>query len=134
MQITVKTSINASMETVWKKWTNADDIPHWNFASPDWSCPKAQNTLEVGKGFNYRMEAKDGSMGFDYTGLYTSIKNHELIEYKLEDGRKVVISFKKEGDSVELIETFDADDQHPAEMQQQGWQAILDNFKSYVEK
>lgn len=121
------------MERIWEFWTKPEHIVNWNFAILEWHCPKAENNLEVGRPFNYRMEAKDGSMGFDYEGTYTKIQSNTAIEYALEDGRKVNIDFKKEGDAVFVVETFEVEDTNTLEQQKQGWQAILDNFKKYVE-
>ncbi len=131
--ITVATKVNGGIDKIWECWTNPEHIVNWNFAIPEWHCPKASNDLEVGKSFNYRMEAKDGGMGFDYEGTYTRIEPKSSIEYALEDGRKVSIDFTKVGDTVSILETFDVEDTNTLEQQQQGWQAILDSFKKYVE-
>ncbi|MHC2990178.1 hypothetical protein OB13_00725 [Pontibacter sp. HJ8] len=131
--ITVETTIQAPVEKVWKFWTEPKHITQWNNASADWHTPRAENDLRVGGSFTSRMEAKDGSMGFDFTGTYSTVKEHELIGYSLEDGRKVQITFTPNGQETRVSEVFDADQSHPAEMQQAGWQAILDNFKNYVE-
>lgn len=132
-KITVETKVNSSIDKIWEFWTKPEHIVNWNFAIPEWHCPKAKNNLEVGKPFSYRMEAKDGSMGFDYSGTYTKIEPNSEIEYALEDGRKVNITFEREGDSVSIIENFEIEDTNTLEQQRQGWQAILDNFKTYVE-
>lgn len=132
--ITVSTKINASIEKVWELWNNPIHIQNWYFASDDWHCPKAENNLKVGENFNYRMEAKDGSFGFDFEGKYTKIKEFELIEYKLDDDRTVSISLLKEENSVTVIEKFDPETENTRELQQQGWQMILNNFKKYVER
>ncbi|MEX2592617.1 MAG: SRPBCC domain-containing protein [Anditalea sp.] len=131
--ITVETNINAPVEKVWKIWTEPKHITKWNSASEDWHTPRAENDLEVGKKFLSRMEAKDGSAGFDFEGVYEDVKTHELIAYTLGDDRKVRIIFTSEGNSTKVTETFDAENTNPIEMQQSGWQAILDNFKQYVE-
>jgi len=130
--ITVETKVNSSIDTVWEYWTKPEHIVNWNFAIPEWHCPKAENNLEVGKSFSYRMEAKDGSMGFDYKGTYTKIEPNSAIAYALEDGRKVNINFKEIDNGVTIIETFEIEDTNTLEQQQQGWQAILDNFKTYI--
>ena len=117
MEISIQTKVNAPIEKVWSAWINPNDIQSWNFASDEWSCPKAQNNFAVGERFNYRTEAKDGSMGFDFEGTYTSITEHQLIEYKLDDNRKVRITFEKTNDGILVVETFDAEDEHSAEMQ-----------------
>lgn len=130
--ITVKTRIAASPDKVWEYWTNPDHITNWNFATPEWQCPSAINELKPGGTFSWRMEAKDGSMGFDYQGTYDTITVPSLIEKKLDDGRRVTIKITGQGDDSELSETFEPDANHP-DLQRQGWQAILDNFKQYVE-
>ena len=132
--ITVETTINAPLEKVWDYWTKPEHITQWSFASADWHTPTAENDLRVGGKFSSRMEAKDGSMGFDFGGTYDDVKEHELISYSLGDGRKVEIKFSAEGDSTKLVEKFDPESTNPVEMQQAGWQAILDNFKKYVEE
>lgn len=131
--ITVETTIQAPVEKTWQFWTEPQHITQWNNASEDWHTPKAENDLREGGSFTSRMEAKDGSMGFDFTGTYTTVKEHDRIEYTMEDGRKVRIMFASNGNVTHVTETFDADNSHPAEMQRAGWQAILDNFKNYVE-
>jgi uncharacterized protein YndB with AHSA1/START domain len=132
--ITVSTSINASLEKVWDFWINPKHIVNWNFAGDDWHCPNAENDLQAGGKFNYRMEAKDGSMGFDFEATYTNVIGYQLIEYKMDDGRKVIISFEKQENSILITEKFDPENENPLEMQQQGWQMILDNFKKYVDE
>jgi len=131
--ISVSTTVQAPVEKVWRYWTEPRHITQWNKASDDWHSPRAENDLRVGGSFTSRMEARDGSMGFDFTGTYTSIKKHELIAYALEDGRKVEVLFSSNGNGTNVTETFEAEQTHPAEMQRAGWQAILDNFKTYVE-
>lgn len=131
--ITVKTTINAPAEKVWNHWINPESIVKWNNASDDWHTPKAENDLRVGGRFVYRMEAKDGSIGFDFGAVYDEIKTYELITYTLDDGRKVTVAFAENGPETTITEDFEAEDTHPVEMQQSGWQAILDNFKKYVE-
>lgn len=132
--ISVFTTINSDMDTVWNAWTQPEHITEWNFATPEWCCPKAENHLEEGKTFNYRMEAKDGSMGFDYAGTYTKIKPKSFIAYLLEDGRKVTINFEENNDVVSITQNFEVEDTNTVELQQKGWQAILENFRNYVEK
>lgn len=131
--ITVQASINAPVEYVWEKWTNPEEIIHWYFASDDWHAPRAENDLRDGGKFLFRMEAKDGSYGFDFEGTYDSVKINEYIEYHLADDRRIKISFKDGGGKTTIIETFDAETLNSLEKQQQGWQAILDNFKKYAE-
>ena len=131
--ITVATTINAPVEKVWDAWTLPQHILQWNNASEDWHTRKAENDLRVGGSFVSRMEAKDDSFGFDFGGTYDEVKQHEVIAYTLGDGRKVRIEFKENEGSTTVTETFDAESTHPVDVQQQGWQAIMDNFKSYVE-
>lgn len=132
--ITVQNTINASINKVWKFWTLPEHITKWSFASPDWHTPYAENDLREGGKFKSTMAAKDGSMSFDFEGEYTLVKTNEAIEYVMADGRKVEISFSETPDGIEIIESFDPETQNPEEMQRGGWQAILDNFKSYVEE
>jgi len=131
--ITVETTVNAPVEKVWELWTKPEHITKWNNASDDWHTPQATNDLRVGGKFHSRMEAKDGSFGFDFSGTYNEVKPRELIEYTLEDGRKVTIHFTANGNETKMVETFDAEKTHPVEMQKEGWQSILNNFKKYVE-
>lgn len=132
--ITVQAIINSSIETVWKTWTTPEDIQAWCHASEDWECPHAENDLVVGGKFLSRMAAKDGSVSFDFGGTYTEVIPHQLIAYTIEDGRTVRITFKKISDTeTKVTETFDPENIHPADFQQAGWQAILDNFKKYAE-
>ena len=131
--ITVENTINAPVEKVWAYWSAPEHITKWNNASEDWHSPRAENDLRTGGKFSARMEAKDGSMGFDFGGTYDEVKTNEVIAYTMSDGRKVVVNFTKEGDQTKVIETFDAEETNPIEMQRGGWQAILDNFKKYVE-
>lgn len=131
--ITVQNTINASINKVWDFWTLPEHIKKWSFASPDWHTPYAENDLKEGGKFKSTMAAKDGSMSFDFEGEYTLVKPNEAIQYVMADGRKVEISFKETPNGVEVIEGFDPETQNPEEMQRGGWQAILDNFKSYAE-
>ncbi|MEI6754252.1 MAG: SRPBCC domain-containing protein [Paludibacter sp.] len=131
--ITVYTRINASLEEVWRLFTTAEDIEQWNTASEDWHTTAASNDLQVGGKFNYRMEAKDGSFGFDFWGIYNTIEDFKKLEYTLGDGRKVRVGFEFTGTETIVTETFETEDENPVEMQQFGWQAILDNFKKHVE-
>jgi len=131
--ITVQSTINASIDKVWNFWTLPEHITKWSFASPDWHTPFAENDLKEGGKFKSTMAAKDGSMSFDFEGEYTLVKQNEAIEYVMADGRKVEITFKETPNGVQVIESFDPETQNPEEMQRGGWQAILDNFKSYTE-
>ena len=131
MQITVETLVNAPIATVWRAWTTPENIVQWNSASPDWHTPRATVDLRVGGTFSSRMEAKDGSMGFDFEGTYTRIDEHALIECSF-GGRTLRVEFIPGEQGVTVRETFEAETTHPAEQQRQGWQAILDNFARHV--
>lgn len=133
MQITIQTIVKAGIESVWAAWTTPDDINQWNAASDDWHNPRSSNDLRPGGEFSYRMEARDGSFGFDFGGTYTNVVPHKLIEYVLGDGRAVSVRFEPVEAGVQVIETFEAEDVHVAEMQKQGWQSILNRFAAYVE-
>ena len=132
-QIKINTFVNADKERVWDCFTLPEHITQWNFAIPEWYCPNAKNDLREGGRFSYRMEAKDGSMGFDFSGTYTLVDTGKKLQFLLDDGREVAITFDEDGEGVLLTETFEAETQNPIEMQKQGWQAILHNFKLYVE-
>lgn len=133
-KITVATTVKASIENVWDYWTNTTHITNWNMASDDWHSPYAENDLRVGGKFLTRMEAKDGSFGFDFAGIYDEVVLHEVIAYTLGDGRKVECTFKRNENETQITVVFDAEMENPIEFQQQGWQAILDNFKKYAEQ
>ena len=132
-QITVETTVKAPVEKAWKIWTAPEYITQWNSASDDWITPRAESDLRAGGKFVYRMEAKDGSFGFDFGGVYDEIKTNELLTYTLGDGRKVKVTFTGNETETKVTETFEAESTHPVEMQRDGWQAILDNFKKYAE-
>jgi uncharacterized protein YndB with AHSA1/START domain len=132
-KITVAATVNAAVEKVWEFWSNPKHIVKWCSPSDDWHTPKAENDLRVGGAFMSRMEAKDGSFGFDFGGIYDEVITNELITYTIADGRKVEIIFEADGQTTKVTETFDAEDINPVEMQQGGWQAILDSFKRYSE-
>jgi uncharacterized protein YndB with AHSA1/START domain len=131
--ISMQATIHAPLKEVWKIWTTPGDIVKWNNASPDWHTPGAENDLRKGGKFNYRMEARDGSIGFDFYGVYDRVVPNELIEYTLGDGRKVKIVFTPAGEHTKVHETFEAESENTVELQRSGWQAILDNFKRYAE-
>jgi uncharacterized protein YndB with AHSA1/START domain len=133
MNISIEVMVNAPLSTVWRAWTSPTDITHWNFASDDWCCPSADIELTVGGTFTYRMEAKDGSMGFDFTGEFTAIEPSSAIEFILEDGRTVTVRFIESATGTQVIETFDAENIHTGEEQRQGWLSILNNFKKHAE-
>jgi uncharacterized protein YndB with AHSA1/START domain len=131
--ISVRTKIHAPIEKIWNYWTMPEHIVKWNYALDTWHTPRAENDLRVGGKFNYRMEAKDGSMGFDFWGIYDKIIVNEQIHSTLGDGRQVRVTFTTVNDETEIVETFEAENINSVEMQRAGWQAILDNFKKYVE-
>ena len=131
--ITVRNLINAPVKKVWEYWTKPEHITQWNNASDDWHSPRSENDLRVGGRFTTRMEAIDGSMGFDFGGVYDVVNEYDLIEYTMDDGRKVSVRFTSNGDHTEVVERFDAEETNPVDMQRDGWQAILDNFKKYAE-
>jgi len=131
--ITVQTTIKAPIEKVWESWTKPEHITKWNQASDDWHTPHAENDLRIGGRFLFRMEAKDGTVGFDFRGVYDEVKNHEKIVYHTEDGRNVESTFTANGSETTITGTFVPENENPHEMQRGGWQAILDNFKKYTE-
>ena len=133
IKITIESTIKAPISKVWKYWTEPVHITKWNNASDDWHTPFAENDVKTGGNFKFRMEAKDGSFGFDFGGTYDLVVNNELMEYTIGDGRKVKVEFIENGNHTQVTEIFEAEDQNSAEMQRNGWQAILDNFKKYVE-
>ncbi len=131
--ITIEVTIHASIERVWKYWTTPADIVRWSHASDDWHTTRTENNLHIGGRFNSRMEAKDGSAGFDFGGVYDNVILYKKIDYTLDDGRKVNITFTAGKKQVTITETFDTENQNTPEKQREGWQAILNNFKKYVE-
>ncbi|MEA4985468.1 hypothetical protein SDC9_53609 [bioreactor metagenome] len=133
MTITIKTTIEAPVNKVWEYWSEPRHIVCWNAASDDWHTKHAENDLRAGGRFSSRMEAKDGSMGFDFSGTYDLVVPYKEIEYTLDDNRKVKASFVTIGDKTEITQSFEAESMNSIELQRMGWQAILDNFKKYVE-
>ncbi|WP_137789307.1 SRPBCC family protein [Bacillus sp. E(2018)] len=133
VMITVETTVNKPIAEVWKYWTEPQHITGWSFASDEWHAPKAENDLREGGRFLTRMEAKDGSFGFDFSGAYDEVKTNEYIAYTLDDGRKVTITFVGLENETRIVETFEAEASNPVEMQEAGWQAFMDNFKRYSE-
>ncbi len=131
--ITVENTVKAPVEKVWKFWTGPEHIEKWNNASDDWHTPHTENDLWVDGKFVSRMEAKDGSFGFDFGGIYDVIKENEYIEYTIADGRKVKVSFTSSGNETKVVETFETESTYPIELQRGGWQVILDSFKKYTE-
>ena len=133
--ITVSALISAPVQEVWEKWTNPKHVINWNFASDDWCCPSASGELKVGGIFTSRMEAKDGSFGFDFACKYTRVVPFSLLEYTMIGAdRSVKVEFIDKGDRTEVIESFVPEEENSYELQQQGWQAILNNFKKYAEQ
>ena len=130
--ITVQLTVSANIEKVWEYWTKPEHIVNWNYATDEWMCPRAVNNLEPNGKFSWRMEAKDGSMGFDYSGTCKEIKVNKLIKLTLDGGREVSISFTEQNGLTKISETFEPDE-NDVELQRQGWQAILNTFKKYVE-
>lgn len=122
------------LSRVWECWTEPSHITGWNFADKSWHSPRAVNDLKVGGKFNYRMEAKDGSAGFDFEGIYISVIPKNYIEYVIVDGRKVKISFSEKNYSIRIVQSFEPENETPLKLQQQGWQAIMENFKKYYKK
>lgn len=132
-KITIEVTINASPSKVWEYYTLPKHITNWNFADPSWCCPSASNDLKVGGKYSARMEAKDGSFGFDFEATYDDVKDKEKLAYTMPDSRTVLVSFDEEAGKTKVTTIFDAEGENPIEMQRDGWQAILNNFKSYVE-
>jgi uncharacterized protein YndB with AHSA1/START domain len=132
-RVTVEATVHAPVERVWKYWTEPNHITKWNNASDDWHTPTANNDLRTGGKFLSRMEAKDGSFGFDFSGVYDEVRINVGIYYTLGDGRKVSITFISQENETKIIETFESENTNPIELQEKGWQAILDNFKKYTE-
>jgi uncharacterized protein YndB with AHSA1/START domain len=132
-KIKVEAIVKAPRKTVWKHWTTPEDITQWNNASQDWHTPHAKADLRPGGEFHFRMEAKDGSACFDFGGVYDKVREKKFIAYTIEDGRKVEINFMSVGAETKVIETFEAESQNSLELQRNGWQAILNNFKNYNE-
>jgi uncharacterized protein YndB with AHSA1/START domain len=132
-KIKIEAVISAGIAKVWNYWTKPEHITKWNFAYDDWHCPSANNDLKAGGKFTFRMEAKDGSFGFDFEGIYDEIIDHKKIAYTMLDGRKAITDFESKRNEILVSTIFDAENENPVEMQKVGWQAILHNFKKYVE-
>lgn len=137
IKITVKALISAPLEKVWEYYTSPAHITNWNFASDDWCCPLASNELYTGGSYIARMEAKDGSFGFDFEAIYDEVIPYERISYTMGktigEGRKATVQFIRYDNDTEVVITFDAEHENPVDLQQQGWQAILNQFKFYTE-
>ena len=132
-KITVDAIANAPVAMIWNAWNNPSDIQQWNAADPSWHCPSSENDVRVGGKFKNRMEAKDGSFGFDFEGVYNHVEEHKEIAYTMPDGRKVTTRFIPQNGATRITTVFDAETENDPELQQQGWQAILENFVKYVE-
>ncbi|MCE3294882.1 MAG: Activator of Hsp90 ATPase 1 family protein [Crocinitomicaceae bacterium] len=132
-KVTVQSTIQAPVNKVWKFWNEPEHIKQWAFASDDWHAPEASNDLKVGGRFSTTMAAKDGSFSFEFGGVYDQVEDNKAIRYTMDDGRVTEVSFESENGATKVVEVFDAEDTNPVDMQQSGWQAILDNFKKYVE-
>jgi uncharacterized protein YndB with AHSA1/START domain len=133
-KITVEATIAADSKKVWDYYTLAEHIVHWNFASDDWQCPWAKSDMRPGGKYAARMEAKDGSFGFDFETTYDEVEEGEKFSYTMDDGRQATTIFNKLGDKTQVITSFDAETENPIELQKNGWQAILNNFKKYAER
>lgn len=132
-KVTIEAVVDESKEKVWECWTKPEHIVNWNSASDDWHSPKAENDLKPGGRFNYRMEAKDGSEGFDFTGTYDEVLPYERINYTMDDDRRVWITFTDREGKTYIESIFEAENHFPVEMQKEGWQSILNRFKAYTE-
>lgn len=132
-QITITTTVAAPVDNTWDAYTNPAAITQWNFASDDWCCPSAEVDLREGGTHKARMEAKDGSFGFDFEGVYEEVKPREAVTLVLGDGRKARTTFESNGNSTKVTTVFDAEGTNSLDMQRDGWQAILNNFKAFVE-
>ncbi|MFC4232447.1 SRPBCC domain-containing protein [Parasediminibacterium paludis] len=131
--LTVEAIVNAPIDKVWTYWTQAEHIIKWNYAVDDWHCPTAENDLSVGGKLTATMAAKDGSFSFEFWGTYDVIETEKELQMTLGDGRKWKVYFSKVDDATKVVENFEAETTNPVEMQQQGWQMILNNFKTYTE-
>lgn len=131
--ITIDCKVKCTIQNVWNSYTEPQHIVNWNFASKDWHCPKAENDLKVGGTYYARMEAKDGSFGFNFKAIYDEVHSQQKLTYTLEDGRKVTTLFEPMDDAVKGTTNFEVESQNPIDKQKAGWQAILNNFKNYTE-
>jgi uncharacterized protein YndB with AHSA1/START domain len=132
-KITIEAIVNAPVDKVWDYWTKPEHIIHWNFADPSWQCPKVENNVCVGGKYGARMEAKDGSFGFDFNYVYDRVVLQQELSFTMEDGRKASTFFESKGDVTHVSTTFETENENPVDLQKFGWQAILNNFKSYTE-
>ncbi len=132
-KIIIKTTVQAPLETIWDCWTRVEHIAGWAFASDEWGAEGISNNLEVGGHFSSRMFAKDGSFEFIFSGTYNEVVKHARLDYNLDDGRQVVVEFTETPAGIQITEQFEPEAENPIDMQRDGWQAYLDNFKKYVE-
>lgn len=132
-RIAIEQVVNRNRGEVWRLFNDPEHIVNWNFASDDWCCPRAENDLRAGGRLCSRMEAKDGSFGFDFEAIYDEVNHEAKVAYTMTDGRQAETRFEDLGGRTRVSTTFDAEQENPADMQQMGWQAILDNFKQYAE-
>lgn len=132
-KITIEATIASEIKKVWDYYTLPEHITNWNFASDDWCCPSASNDMQVGGKYSARMEAKDGSFGFDFEAIYESVSPYDNFTYTLADGRRIDVKFHDLGENTTMTIVFDAENENPIELQKAGWQAILNNFKAYTE-
>ncbi len=133
-KIKVEATVGAPTDKVWEFWNEPEHIVNWNFAADDWCCPSASNDLRIGGTYSARMEAKDGSFGFDFEAVYDEVIPRKRIAYTMADGRQATTTFQPMENGTKITTVFDAENQNPVEMQREGWQAILENFKRYVEQ
>ena len=134
ISITVETTVPVSPELAWEYWTKPAHITQWNQASDDWHTPRAESDLRAGGAFSSRMESKDGKYGFDFGGIFDAVEPPRLLDYTIGDGRKVQVTFESVASGTHIVETFEAEGENSAELQRQGWQAILDSYRKYVTK
>ncbi|MES2437115.1 MAG: SRPBCC domain-containing protein [Patescibacteria group bacterium] len=132
-KIKIETTVHASPEKVWEYWNGAEHIPHWAFASDDWGATSKTNDLKEGGRFLTYMAPRDGSPGFDFSGVYTKVIAPTKLDYTIDDGRTVTVDFEQVGDSVKIVQEFEMENENTEELQRSGWQGFLDNFKKYVE-
>lgn len=132
-KITIHATISAGIQKVWNYYTQPEHITKWNFASPDWHCPSASNDMRNGGKYTARMEAKDGSFGFEFEATYSEIRENQKFVYIMPDGREVSVSINEDNHLTNITVCFDAETENPVDLQREGWQAILNNFKNYVE-
>ncbi|MFV0389388.1 MAG: SRPBCC family protein [Pyrinomonadaceae bacterium] len=131
--VTIEVTAKCDIRKAWSSFTAAENLTRWNFAGDDWHCPKAENELRPGGRFNYRMETKDGNIGFDLTGSFISVDKPESLVYEFDDGRRVEVVFESTEDTTRVIQTFEVENENPVSLQRNGWQTILNNFAAFCE-